>query len=199
MSSAQRGQYGLTGGKRRQVSFGGGWNSFAPRLGISWRPTHSNKLVIHSGVGIFYDLPETNQLVAYNNNNPVSSQTLIYSPPVGEAPPLTNGAPTTTTTMFAGAAGGAGQLSSIGGQLQALPFYFTPTVYEWNFAVDSQFAQNWALEVGYIGNRGVHLSTYYSPGNQAKPGLVMLVHDESGPISVLTPITNITASRGITP
>ena len=61
--------------------------------------------------------------------------------------------------------------SSIGGQLQALPFYFTPTVYEWSFTVDSQFAQNWALEVGYIGNRGVHESTYYSPGNQAEPGL----------------------------
>jgi hypothetical protein len=171
MSSAQRKQYGLTGGKRQEVSLGGGWDSFAPRLGISWRPTHSNKLVIHAGAGIFYDLPETNQLVAYNNNNPVSSQTLIYSPPFGEAPPLINGAPTTTTTMFAGAAGAAAPLSSIGGQLQALPFYFTPTVYEWSFAVDSQFAQNWALEVGYVGNRGVHLSTYYSPGNQAKPGV----------------------------
>ena len=171
MTSTQRRQYGLTGGKREEASLGGGWDSFAPRLGISWRPTHSNKLVVHAGAGIFYDLPETNQLVAYNNNNPIDSQTLSYNPPTGEAPPLTSGAPTTTATMFAGAAGAAAPLSSIGGQLQALPIYFTPTVYEWSFTVDSQFAQNWALEVGYIGNRGVHESTYYSPGNQAEPGL----------------------------
>jgi len=171
MTSAERRQYGLTGGKRQEVSLGGGWDSFAPRLGISWRPTHSNKFVIHTGAGIFYDLPETNQLVAYNNNNPVFSQTLSYNPPTGEAPPITSGAPTTTATMFAGAAGAAAPLSSTSGQLQALPFYFTPPVYEWSFTVDSQFAQNWALEVGYIGNRGVHLSTYYSPGNQAEPGL----------------------------
>jgi hypothetical protein len=171
MSSAQRRQYGLMGGKRQEVSLGGGWDSFAPRLGISWRPTHSNKFVIHTGAGIFYDLPETNQLVAYNNNNPVDSQTLSYNPATGEPPPLTSGAPTTTTTMFTAAAGAAAPLSSGYAQLMALPFYFTPTVYEWSFTVDSQFAPNWALEVGYIGNRGVHLGTYYSPGNQAKPGL----------------------------
>lgn len=171
MTSAQRVQYGFTGGKRREVSLGGNWHSFAPRLGVSWQPTRSNKLVVHAGAGLFYDLPETNQLVAYNNNNPVNSQTLLYSPPIGEPPPFTNGAPTTTETMFAGAAGAAVPLSSVGGQVQALPMYFTPTVYEWSLMVDSQFAQNWALEVGYIGNRGVHLSTYYSPGNQAKPGV----------------------------
>ena len=171
MTSAQRVQFGLTGGKRRQVSLGDKWHNFAPRLGISWRPTNSNNLVVHAGAGIFYDLPETNQLVAYNNNNPVDSQTLLYEPAIGEPPPLTNGAPTTTETMFAGAAGAAVPLSAVGGQVQALPMYFTPTVYEWSLMVDSQFAQNWALEVGYIGNRGVHLSTYYSPGNQARPGL----------------------------
>lgn len=159
------------GGKREQASFGGGWTSFAPRLGISWRPTHSNKFVIHTGAGIFYDLPETNQLVAYNNNNPVSTRTLIYSPSIGEPPPLTSGAPTNTTTMFVAAEGAEAPLTTQGGQFQALPFYFTPTVYEWSFAVESQLAQNWALEVGYIGNRGVHFGTYYTPGNQAKPGL----------------------------
>ncbi|HMD83111.1 MAG TPA: carboxypeptidase-like regulatory domain-containing protein [Terriglobia bacterium] len=170
MSSAQRSQYGLTGGKRQEVSLGGGWDSFAPRVGISWRPTRSNKFVIHTGAGIFYDLPETNQLVAYNNNNPVDSQTLSYNPATGEPPPLTNGAPTTTNTMFA-AADAAGTVGSATGQLMALPFYFTPTVYEWSFTVDSQFAKNWALEVGYLGNRGVHIPCVYFYGNQAQPGV----------------------------
>lgn len=169
MTSAQRSQYGFTGGKVQQVSLGDNGRSFAPRVGISWRPTHSDKLVIHTGAGIFYDMPETNQLVAYNNNNPVDSQTLEYTPALGAPPPLINGAPTTTETLFVGA--GQITLADVSGQLSALPMYFTPTVYEWSFMADSQLARNWALEVGYIGNRGIHLSSYYSPGNQAQPGV----------------------------
>jgi Carboxypeptidase regulatory-like domain len=170
MTSAERTQYGFSEGKVQEASLGGGWDSFAPRLGISWRPTNSDKFIIHSGAGIFYDLPETNQLVAYNNNNPVFSQTLLYQPPFGSPPPLTNGAPTTTETMFA-SAGALTSLSAVTGQLMASPFYFTPAIYEWSFDVDSQLSQSWAVEAGYIGNRGVYESTYYSPGNQAKPGV----------------------------
>ena len=169
MTSAQRVRYGFTGGKRRQASLGGGWHSFAPRLGISWRPTPSNKLVIHAGAGIFYDLFETNQGVAYNNNSFVFAPTLLFAPPFGAPPTLTNGVPTTTETMFANAASSTVPLSQISGQLMASPFYFTPTVYEWSATVDSQFAPNWALEVGYIGNRGVHTGSYHPGANQAKP------------------------------
>ena len=168
MTSAQRARYGFTGGKRRQVSLGGGWDSFAPRLGVSWRPTQSDKLVLHAGAGIFYDLPETNQGVAYNNNSPVFAPTLLFAPPFGAPPILTNGAPTTTETMFANA---AVPFSQITGFFMASPFYFTPTVYEWSATIDSQFAPNWALEVGYIGNRAVHTGGYHPGANQAKPGL----------------------------
>ncbi len=172
MTSAERAKYGLTGGKRRQVSLGGGWDSFAPRLGISWRPTQSDKFVIHAGAGVFYDLPETNQGVAYNNNNPVFAPTLLFAPPFGAPPTPTNGAPTTTETMFASAASATVPFSQITGQFMASPFYFTPTVYEWSATLDSQFAPNWAVEVGYIGNRAVHTGVYHaSSANQAKPGV----------------------------
>lgn len=172
MTSAQRAKYGFTGGKRRQASLGGGWHSFAPRLGISWRPTESNRFVFHAGAGIFYDLFETNQGVAYNNNSFVFAPTLLFAPPFGSPPAtLTNGAAITTETMFANAASATVPLSQITGQLMASPFYFTPTVYEWSATVDSQFAPDWALEVGYIGNRGVHTGSYHPGANQAKPGV----------------------------
>ena len=169
MTSAQRAHYGFTGGKQAEANLGGGWDSFAPRLGLSWRPTPSNKFVIHAGAGIFYDLPETNQLVAYNNNSFVFAPTLDYSPGFGSPPPaLPSGAPTTTETMFA-TSGALQSLSSITGQLMASPFYFTPTVYEWSATVDSEFAPNWALEVGYIGNRAVHTDIYHVYANMAQP------------------------------
>jgi Carboxypeptidase regulatory-like domain len=188
MTSEERDKLGLTGGKRQEASFGGPWDNFAPRVGISWRPTHSDRLVIHSGAGIFYDLPETNQLVAFDNNNPVFTRTLLYQPPFGAPPPLTNGGPTTTETMFVGSAASA-SLPTSTGQLNALPFYFTPTVYEWSFGIDSQLAQNWALELNYTGNRGVYLPTLYLPGNQAKPGLGDLgprrVYPDLGPLTYI--------------
>jgi len=169
MTSAQRLKYGFTGGKRGEVNLGGGWDSFAPRVGVSWRPTQSDKMVIHAGAGVFYDLPETNQLVAYNNNSFVFAPTLLYSPGFGSPPPtLPSGAPTTTETMFA-TSGALQSLSSITGQLMASPFYFTPTVYEWSATIDSQFAPSWALEVGYIGNRAVHTDIYHTYANMAQP------------------------------
>lgn len=170
MTSAERRKYGFTGGKVAEASWSGGWDSFAPRLGISWRPTHSNKFVVHTGAGLFYDLPETNQEVAYNNNNPVDMRTLEYTPATGAPPPLTNGAPTTIQTAFVNAAATA-NLSAVYAQLAPLPMYFTPPIWEWSATVDSQFAPNWALEVGYIGNRGDHEGEYFSPGNQAMPGV----------------------------
>jgi hypothetical protein len=169
MSSAMRKQVGLTGNKVREVTFGPGHGNFAPRLGISWRPFNSNKFIVHAGAGLFNDLPHTNIQGSYVNNNPVFTQTPTYNTAFGSPPPLTNGAPTTTETMFANSA--FVPLSQITAELMPSPFYATPTVYEWSASIQSQLAQNLALEVGYVGNRGVHLDYIHIWGNQAVPGV----------------------------
>jgi len=169
MSSSMRSQVGLTGNKLSQLSFGPGAGNFDPRLGVSWRLTHSGSVVLHAGAGLFNDLPVTNLISSFVNNNPVNTRTPTYQPPGSAPPPLTNGVPTTTETMFANApAIGLAQAYS---QLMPTPFYHTPTEYEWSASVQSQLAQNWALEVGYVGNRGVHLDYIHLLGNQAAPGL----------------------------
>src|SRR5205823_4225355 len=101
--------------------------------------------------------------------NPVFTQTPTYNTAFGSPPPLTNGAPTTTETMFANAA--SAPLSQITSELMPTPFYATPTVYEWSFSVQSQLAQNWALEVGYVGNEGAHLDNAHGAANQPVPGV----------------------------
>jgi hypothetical protein len=35
-----------------------------------------------------------------------------------------------------------------------------PTVYEWNLNTQTEFVHNWVLELGYVGSRGIHLSSY---------------------------------------
>jgi len=169
MTSAMRKQLGFTGNKVQEVSLGPGHGNFAPRLGVSWRPLDSDKLIVHAGAGVFNDLPHSNIQGSYVNNNPVSTQTPTYNTAFGSPPPLTNGVPTTTELMFANSV--AVPLSQITAELMPSPFYATPTIYEWSASVQSQLAQNWALEVGYVGNRGVHMDYIHIWGNQAVPGV----------------------------
>lgn len=169
MSSAMRKQVGLTGNKLKELSYGPGHGSFAPRLGFSWRPLNSDKFIIHAGAGVFNDLPITNLIGSYVNNNPVFTRTPTYNTAFGSPPPLTNGLPTTTETMFANAA--SAPLSQITSQLMPTPFYSTPTIYEWSFSLQSQFAQNWAFEAAYVGNKGTHLDNAHEWGNQPTPGI----------------------------
>jgi hypothetical protein len=169
MSSAMRRQIGLTGNKLKELSYGPGHGNFDPRLGISWRPTNSDKLIIHTGAGVFNDLPISNLISSYVNNNPVFTQTPTYNTAFGAPPPLTNGAPTTTETMFANAA--SPPLSELRSQLMPPPFYHTPTVYEWSFSVQSQLASDWALETAYVGNEGAHMDNAHQWGNQPIPGV----------------------------
>ena len=171
MSSAMRKQIGLTGNKLKELSYGPGHGNFAPRLGISWRPTNSDKIIIHTGAGLFNDLPISNLISSYVNNNPVFTQTPMYNTSFGP-PPLTSGSPTTTETMFANAV--SPPLSQLRSQLMPPPFYHTPTVFEWSFSVQSQLAQDWALEVGYVGNEGAHMDNAHQWGNQAVPGVTDL-------------------------
>ena len=169
MSSSMRRAKGLTGNAVREVSFGPGHGNFLPRLGISWRPAKSDRLVLHAGAGVFTDLPDTNIMASFANNNPVFTQSPTFVTAAGSPPPLTNRVSTTTENMFVTAT--AAGLSSVYSELMPSPFYHTPTVYQWSFSVQSQLSQTWALEAAYVGNHGAHLDfVHEGTGNQALPG-----------------------------
>jgi hypothetical protein len=167
MPSSLRKQLGFSSDQVRRLSLGDSNGSFAPRMGISFNPFNSGKLVIHAGAGIFFDLPISNPMGANANNNPVFTQTPTYNTVFGAPPPLTNGAPTTTANIFANA-----PLQSIASSFSLLmpsPFYRNPTVYQWSLSLQEQLAKNTALEAGYIGNKGIHLDYLHALGNQARP------------------------------
>jgi Carboxypeptidase regulatory-like domain len=169
MTSSMRAAKGLTGNKVRQVSYGPGAGYFAPRLGLSWQPLRSDRLVLHAGAGIFMDLPDTNRMGSFANNNPVSTQTPNYVTSFGTPPPLTNGVVTTTQQAFVNAP--LVSLSGITSQLMPSPFYKTAETYEWSLSIQSQLAKDWASEIAYVGNRGLHLDYMHNLGNQPEPGL----------------------------
>jgi len=169
MSSDMRMAKGLTGNKRRQLSYGPGAGLFAPRLGISWQPAGSDKLVVHAGAGVFSTLSDTNRLGSFANNNPVSTQTPTYVTAFGAPPPLTNGVPTTTQQVFVNAPSVG--LRDITAQMMPSPFYHTPKTYEWSLSLQSQLSRSWGAEVAYVGNRGLHLDYEHSLANQPTPGV----------------------------
>ena len=166
-SSVLRSQLGFTGRSRRSVVFVGK-KGFAPRIGISWRPTTSDKFIIRTGYGIFYDFLPVENMV-FTENNPVQTPTSLYVTTFGAPPPLTNGVPTRTANMFN--AGTVTRLSSSLIQSFVAPMYQTPYTQQWSFGISSQLAENWAAEINYVGNKGTHLGRLHYFGNQPLPGV----------------------------
>jgi hypothetical protein len=167
-TSAQRAQLGFTGRSRRTLIYPDK-RDFAPRFGITWRPTSSDKFIIRSGYGIFYDLANFNNQ-HFVDNNPVFSPSQVYNTAFGSPPPLTNGAPTTTANIFAGG-GGVPPLVNQFVSLYVSPDYKAPYFQQWSFGISSQLSTNWALEANYIGTRGLRLGNLHLFANQPHPGV----------------------------
>lgn len=166
-SSSLRHQLGFTGRTRRSLVFVGK-KTFAPRLGISWRPTSSDKFIIHTGYGLFYDFLPIENMV-FTQFNPVQTPTSRYVTTFGAPPPLTNGVPTKFNAMFA--SGNVARLSSqtIGSIVASN--YHTPYTQQWSFGISSQVATDWAVEANYVGSAGTHLGQIHYYGNQPRPGV----------------------------
>ena len=52
------------------------WANFAPRFGLAWQPLHSNRLVVRSGYGWFYQRVNANFLFGPNNVLPPNVATV---------------------------------------------------------------------------------------------------------------------------
>jgi hypothetical protein len=134
--------------------------SFAPRFGVSWSPAalHS-KTVIRAGTGIFYynygvllsqqpGFSVQNQYVATNNSFLTPATTLSNPFPNGIQQPV----------------GAAQGVNTFLGQSIT---YYNPELQNqyslrWTFDIQQQLPHDTVLEVGYLGNHSVHLTTNYS-------------------------------------
>jgi hypothetical protein len=166
-SSQERAQLGFTGRRRRSIMTTN-LRDFAPRIGFTWRPLSSDKAIVRTGYGIFYDLGNLN-IMQFVTGNPVFSEKPVYNTAFGSPPPLTLGLPTTTENVFA--TGGVPPLSQQYGALWVTPDFQFPRVQMWSFGLESQLASNWALEADYIGTKANHLDSYELFFNQPAPGV----------------------------
>jgi hypothetical protein len=148
-------------------------HNFAPRIGLAWRP-FGTKTVIRMAYGISYQQFNRlggENLLAYNGPNIVDaqidqqpSQGLCQSP---SAPAQSCFRP--TAFGFPDNFASPANFDPLRAQARYIP-KGNPTGYveSWHFTIQRELAKDWVLDIGYVGNRGVHLMIL-ADYNQAVP------------------------------
>ncbi len=117
-------------------------NSFQPRVGLAWDPFKTGKTVIRAAFAILTDQPTLGLGTNLAGNPPfavpvsLSSTTAVFN--------LTN--------AFSLASGGNLSISSIAQN------YKVASVNEYNFNIEQQLGQNFAVTAGYYGSKGTDLN-----------------------------------------
>jgi len=136
-------------------------HSFSPRFGISWTPEAlKGRTVFRAGVGMFYYLygvilPQqpgfsaTTTYVASNDSFLTPATTLSNPFPSGITQPATQGV---NTNLGQG-------ITFLNPNLQ------NQYSLRWTFDIQHQIAKDLVIQLGYIGNHSVHLTTNYNFGS----------------------------------
>ena len=164
-NSSLRAALGFTGGTQRTVVFPD-HKDFDPRLGLAWRPMNTDKFVVRAGAGVFTDMPNFNNQ-HFVNNNPLTGTSILYNTSGSVPPGVVNGAIVHSENVLS--AGGIPALADQFVSLYVSPHYKDPQVVEFSFGIQSQLAQNWAVEADYVGNKAYYLGDLHLPGNQPMP------------------------------
>jgi Carboxypeptidase regulatory-like domain/TonB-dependent Receptor Plug Domain len=152
------------------------YSNFGPRIGFAWQPTHSPRLVLRGGFGLFYDRVWFDAFVHGFQGNSPYGVSLNYGPSPNTftlANPFPN-FPLGTFLQRYSSLACAPNGTACTGTSSALNTNFlsqtihTPLVQQYNFGVQYEFAPNWVIEVGYVGSSGINLMDIYRNYNTAQ-------------------------------
>ncbi len=113
-------------------------NNWGPRLGFAFNPTSDGKTAIRGGLGVFYDVIETDEYANTSANPPFSTSASIYNGNID------NPAGATFRSFP----------PNLVGLDKTLP---NPRVLTYNVDVQRELPGNVILSVGYVGTLGRHL------------------------------------------
>jgi len=135
-------------------------DNFAPRLGVAWRPFSTDKFVVRSGAGFFYDrIGQLNYATAIVQSVPYTvtlGATGTSNVGASFAQPYPNVAPSWTPRWVSINPATQSGTSSNLAVLFLDPNFTTPLTFEWNLDTQYEFASHWTLEVAYVGSRSEH-------------------------------------------
>ena len=138
--------------------------NFMPRVGLAYRV--SEKTVIRSGYGIFYNVHQLNNYTILNLNPPLSGSTPFSNTASNGI--ITNSNPITTANPF-----GALSPTSVINANTLNPDNFEPRIHQWSFGLQRQLPMQSMIDVSYVGSKGVHLDNTVELNNPG-PGLSSL-------------------------
>ncbi len=143
---------------------------FSPRFGFSWSPKRFNdKTVIRGGFGIFVAPVWSTGLANINNSGTISSTPIVNQegftqsttfpiPSTFLTPTTTLSNPFPTGILSPAPASSLGLGTFVGQNVSFLaPNIKNPYSERWEFDIQQQLSPNLIFEVGYIGNRGIHV------------------------------------------
>jgi hypothetical protein len=133
---------------------------FAPRFGFAWKPLASDRFVVRSGAGLFFDRIGSTQydkgaiqIPPYLYPVFQSGAANYFSTFAQPYVPATLGWQTRWVNI--NTATGSGTSSNINDLLMG-PIYRSPLTYQWNLNIQYEFLPQWVLELGYVGTRAIH-------------------------------------------
>jgi len=143
-------QYSLPGvlrvGKRMVKSIDP--NNFGPRIGLAWSPLNSGRLAVRAGYGIFYSPPSFSYLaleyfaapffLVSDTSGQSFSDPFATAPPDGNFPLVQPGSSISSVEVIDRNAR-------------------TPYTQQFNTSVQYELVRNMALQIAYVGSRGVKL------------------------------------------
>ncbi len=113
-------------------------HSIAPRVGIAWDVHGDGTLAVRAGGGQFYQRELVGLAERLANTAPFVIGTNVNRT-LDTAAPLAN--PSVSPSAY----------KSTGG--------FIPNSWQWNLSIEQQLARNTTLQIGYVANTGVHLTS----------------------------------------
>jgi len=113
-------------------------HAIAPRLGIAWDVRGDGKTAVRVGIGQFFQREPVGLLEQLAFTSPFEI-TATDVRTLGTATPLAN--------------------PSVSPSGSENPRGVIPNSWQWNLSVERELARNTALEIGYVGNSGIHLTS----------------------------------------
>lgn len=135
-------------------------NNFSPRVGFAYMLDEKLNLVVRAGYGIYYDRISTRYANTQLFNYPYFSLPVSVVSPIvftGIRPFSAPFFPIPSPSQFP--LNGANP-SPTGAAISGVfvdPNLRTPYIQQYNLGIQMQFAKNYVLDVGYVGNKGSHL------------------------------------------
>jgi len=117
--------------------------TFAPRLGLAYRPANNDKTVARVGYGIFYDTAETKEADDGGGYPFGSSLTLTDVSSTSLFPLTPSAAPVTS--------------ANLGFLFIQTARTYTPYMEDWQASIERELIPGWKAELDYLGSKGTHL------------------------------------------